>query len=163
MVGPWDSFVSNISGKHLLVSDCFLQCQANLQAEPAGHPQLWCGSCFQCLNSTLHPSCRSRGPCGPAPLATKMSSKSCSFQAILREKPLFWANFGLRVLPWGQNSTGPPWPKSWIRTCWPWIYHQSSRPSGLRVTKSFVRITWYAHLSRDETFTLSDFLWVSPD
>ena len=27
--------------------------------------------------------------------------KSCNFQAILREKPLFWANFGLRPPPWG--------------------------------------------------------------
>ena len=32
-----------------------------------------------------------------APLPPKMSSKSCSFPAILREKTLFWANFGLRA------------------------------------------------------------------
>ena len=36
------------------------------------------------------------------------NAKSCSFQAILRENPLFWANFGLRP---------PPWLKSWIRPC----------------------------------------------
>ena len=48
----------------------------------------------------------SRGA-GP-PLTPKISSKSYRFQAILREKPLFWGNFGLRAPPWGQNSTGPP-------------------------------------------------------
>ena len=42
-----------------------------------------------------------------APLAPKISSKSCSFQAILRGNPLFWANFGLRDPPWGQNSAAP--------------------------------------------------------
>ena len=39
-------------------------------------------------------------------------SKSCSFQA--RETPYleqFWA----QAPHWGQNSIGPPWPKSWIR------------------------------------------------
>ena len=36
------------------------------------------------------------GPGGPGPLSPKISSKSCSFQAILRENSLFWANFGLR-------------------------------------------------------------------
>ncbi len=56
---------------------------------------------------------------GPgAPLAPKIFFSSCNFQTILREKPLFWANFGLRgPPPWGQNSTGPPPPKSWIRAC----------------------------------------------
>ena len=48
------------------------------------------------------------GPGGPGPFAPKISSKSCSFQAIWREKPLFWAIFGLRAPPWGQKSTGPP-------------------------------------------------------
>ena len=37
-------------------------------------------------------------PGGPAPLTPKISSKSCSFQAILRGKPPFRANFGLRAL-----------------------------------------------------------------
>ncbi len=55
---------------------------------------------------------------GRAPLAPKLFSKLCSFQAILRNDALFWTNFGLRGLPWGQNSAGPPWPKSWI--C-PWV------------------------------------------
>ena len=32
----------------------------------------------------------------PAPLAPKISSKSFSFQSILRGKLLFWANFGIR-------------------------------------------------------------------
>ena len=50
-------------------------------------------------------------------LAPKISSKSCSCQAILREKPLFWANFGLRPPLWGPNSAGPPWPKSQICPC----------------------------------------------
>ena len=59
----------------------------------------------------------SRGLWGAGPLAPKIFSKSCSFQAIVYDeiKTLFWANFGFRVL-WGQNTTGPPWPKSW--TCW---------------------------------------------
>ena len=45
-----------------------------------------------------------------APLAPKISSKSYSFQAILTEKPLLWANFGLRAPPllWCQNSAGSP-------------------------------------------------------
>ncbi len=42
--------------------------------------------------------------------------KSCSLKVILRGKPLFWFHFGLRApAPWGQNTAGPPWPKSWIR------------------------------------------------
>ena len=48
-----------------------------------------------------------RGALGARPPCPKISSKSCSFQEILREKPLFRANFGLSP-PWGQNSTGPP-------------------------------------------------------
>ena len=43
------------------------------------------------------PSGGSRGPWGAVPLAPKIFLKSCSFQAILREKPLFWANCGLRA------------------------------------------------------------------
>ena len=46
------------------------------------------------------------GPGGPAPLAPKIFSKSCSFEAILREKPLFWANFGLRA-PGVKTLLGP--------------------------------------------------------
>ena len=39
------------------------------------------------------------------------------FSGNFKGKPLFWANFGLRAHPWGQNSAGPPWPKSWLRPC----------------------------------------------
>ena len=46
----------------------------------------------------------SGGPWGARPLAPKIFFKSCSFQAILREKPLFWAQGPLL----DQNSTGPP-------------------------------------------------------
>ncbi len=58
----------------------------------------------------------------PAPLAPKICFKIMQFsgnvQVILRENPLFWANFGLSPPPWGQNSAVLPWPKSWIRACW---------------------------------------------
>ena len=48
------------------------------------------------------------GPWGPGPpLPPILFSKSCSFQAILRENPLFWANVGLSSPSWGQNSAGP--------------------------------------------------------
>ncbi len=43
-------------------------------------------------------------------------SKSCSFLAISREKPLFWANCGLR--PPGVKTLLAPWPQSWIFSCW---------------------------------------------
>ncbi len=52
-----------------------------------------------------------------APLAPQISPKSCSFQAILREKPLFWANFGLRA-PLGSKLRWPPWPKSSSHAWW---------------------------------------------
>ncbi len=39
--------------------------------------------------------------------------KSCSFQAILREDPLFWA----QGPPGVKIPAGPPWPKSWVRPC----------------------------------------------
>ena len=41
-------------------------------------------------------------------LAPKISSKSCSCQAILRTKPIFWAIFGVRTPLWVQNSIEPP-------------------------------------------------------
>ncbi len=56
-----------------------------------------------------------RGPGGPAPLSPKSFSKSCSFQAILGGKSLFWANIGLRTHPLGSKLHWAPWPKSWIR------------------------------------------------
>ncbi len=55
-----------------------------------------------------------RGDLGArSPLAVKMLSKSYSFKG----NPLFWTNVGLGTLSWGQNSTGPPWPKSWLHPC----------------------------------------------
>ena len=67
------------------------------------------------------PSSGSRGALvARAPIAPMISSKSCSFQAILRETPLFWTNFRLWA-PLGVNTQLPPWPKSWIRSwCWCW-------------------------------------------
>ena len=48
------------------------------------------------------------GPGARPYLAAKISSKSCSFQAIFRENSYFWANFGFRAPPpWGQNCAGP--------------------------------------------------------
>ena len=44
------------------------------------------------------------GAGGPGPLAPKMFSTSCSFQAILREKTLILGSGH----PWGQNSFGAP-------------------------------------------------------
>ena len=67
-----------------------------------------------------YPSSGSRGALGAwAPFAPNISSKSCSFQAILRGKHLFWANFGLRAHPLGSKLCWAPWPKSWIRSCTP--------------------------------------------
>ena len=57
--------------------------------------------------NAVHHSGGSRGLGGPAPLAPKISSKSCSFQAILREEPLFWANFGLRAPPGSKICWAP--------------------------------------------------------
>ena len=60
-----------------------------------------------------------RAPLAPPP---KISAKSYSFQAILREEPLFWAIFGLR----SKLFLGPPWPKSWIRA---WLGRQKKKNS----------------------------------
>ncbi len=50
----------------------------------------------------------SRGALGArAPLAPKISSKSCSFQAILRKTPYFEQILGSGPPLWGQNSAGP--------------------------------------------------------
>ena len=68
---------------------------------------------FMCLDSRNPLTSGSRGLWGPwrpgYPLPSSFS-KSGSFQAILREKPLFWA----QGPPWGQNPAGPQWPISWI-------------------------------------------------
>ena len=54
----------------------------------------------------------SRGPWGPGapcpPCPPRNSSKSCSFQAILRENPLFWANVLLRAPLGVKTPLGPP-------------------------------------------------------
>ena len=48
------------------------------------------------------------GPGGSAPsLTPRFFFKSCSFQAILREKPLFWANFGFRAPLGVKTPLGP--------------------------------------------------------
>ena len=48
----------------------------------------------------LSPTSRFRGALGAwVPLAPKIYSKSCSFQGIIRAKPLFWAIFRLRAPP----------------------------------------------------------------
>ncbi len=66
------------------------------------------------------------GPWLPgAPLAPKISSKSCSFHAILREKTLFWANLGSAPPLLGVKTLlGPPWPKFWIRA---WAFTKTTR------------------------------------
>ena len=48
-----------------------------------------------------------------APLAPTISSKSCSFQAILRENPYFEHILGSGS-PLGSKLHWAPWPKSWI-------------------------------------------------
>ena len=53
------------------------------------------------------------GPGVPDPLTPEIFLKSCSFQAILRGKPIlskFWVQAPLGVKP----LLGTPWPKSWI-------------------------------------------------
>ena len=61
----------------------------------------------------------------PGASAHKISLKSCSFQAILREKTFFLSKFRPLGPQWGQNSTGPPWPKSWIRH---WLSPSNNQP-----------------------------------
>ncbi len=58
----------------------------------------WQGT--RCMGNTTHQ--RIQG-------APKSFSKSCSFQAILREQPLFWVTFGLRA-PLGVKTPLAPWP-----------------------------------------------------
>ena len=62
-----------------------------------------CSFRFLCSFST-----GSRGPWGPGPPAPKIFFKSCNFQAILREKPLSWANFRLRAPLGVKTLLGPP-------------------------------------------------------
>ncbi len=64
-------------------------------------------ACFLVWNQWTHWRMQGWGAGGPAPLASKILSKSCSFQAIVREKPYFEQILG----------SSPLWPKSWIR---PW-------------------------------------------
>ena len=84
---------------------------------------------------------------GPAP---KISSKSCSFQGILRENPLFWANFRLRAPPLGvKTPLGPPWPKSWIRA---WVPHSKGGSDGYRNSWCVWSINHFIHIA-DTTLT----------
>ncbi len=56
------------------------------------------------------------GPVG-RPLAPKIYFQNHAvFRQFKGKTPYFEQVLGLGP-PWGQNSTGPPWPKSWIRRC----------------------------------------------
>ena len=46
------------------------------------------------------------GPGGS--LSPRFLQNHAVFRQFFREKPLFWANYGLRPPPWGQNSAVPP-------------------------------------------------------
>ncbi len=54
----------------------------------------------------VNPQVDPGGPWGPSPPLPTSFSKSCSFQAILRENPVFWENFEFSP-PWGKSSAGP--------------------------------------------------------
>ena len=68
------------------------------------------GNCFLCRNYVCF-------HCVSAPLPPRFFSKSCSFQAILREKPYFEHILGSGHLP-GPKLLGYPWTKFWICRCW---------------------------------------------
>ncbi len=64
-----------------------------------------------CLAVESCPTSRSRGALSHPNICF---SKSCSFQAFLKEKPSFWAQSpGVKI----KTQLSPPWPKSWIRPC----------------------------------------------
>ena len=67
---------------------------------------------FVWMGKSSGPTSRSRGPWGPSPLSPSFIFKLMQFSGdlgqILGSGP-----------PWGQNSAGPPWLKSWIRLCVP--------------------------------------------
>ena len=87
----------------------------------------WPGEWVPCRNAVFRPSaavsrdgvmesCTCRRPChqlwGTPPSPTNPEPgdrfcKSCSFQVILRENPIFWANFGLSPAP-VKTLLGPP-------------------------------------------------------
>ena len=85
-------------------------------------PNALCGAVYQNWIAAGHchtakDSSGSRGGAlGVRPPSPKISSNSCSFQAILREESQFWAHFGLRVplgvkAPLGLNQWGA---KRWV-------------------------------------------------
>ena len=49
-----------------------------------------------------------------APIAPKISSKSCSFQAILKGKTPILSRFWAQAPPLWSKLCWAPWPKSWI-------------------------------------------------
>ena len=65
---------------------------------------------FQAKRSSIIWSLQKRiqGALGPGPPCPQDFFKSCSFQAILREKSLFWAHFGLRPPPLGSKLCWAP-------------------------------------------------------
>ncbi len=83
----------------------------------------------------------SRGT-GLAPIAPKISSKSCRFKAILREKYLFWANLGLTA-PSGFQTPRAPLTKildlRLVSPTWrvdPTLQGRAAPPSGCRLDLS---------------------------
>ena len=78
-------------------------------------------------------------PWEPAPLAPKIFQNHAVFRQFYRENPLFWANFGLRP-SWGQNSTRPHWPKSWIRA---WRLYSEVHVRNSEQTNLWI---WVTHL-----------------
>ncbi len=87
------------------------------------------------LNINKETTGRSRGVLGAcSPLAPKIFSKSCSFQVIFREKPLFWANF------WGpgQNSTDPPPDQNPLSATGQAVFDHNTKSFGFFETDAFV-------------------------
>ncbi len=78
------------------------------------------------------------------PLAPQKASNACSFKAILKEKPLFWANCGLRASPLGSKLCwAHPWPKSWSR---PWTHNYINRWScWMRFSVEKTTLSWLLH------------------
>ncbi len=77
----------------------------------------------------------SRGPWGPGPPCPQdVFFFSCSFQTILRGKPIFWANIRLRVPPSLESKLRCPPPKSWIHA---WLVTKTERTCG-QITRSWV-------------------------
>ena len=74
---------------------------------------------FRLHQRALWASSRPGGPGGPGPSCPQDFFKIMQFSGNFKGKTSIFSKFRARALPWGQNSTGPPWPKSWIRACEP--------------------------------------------